>query len=104
MSIATRVSSQDASGPVGTPPRLPARFELRGAGLYALQIALLAAAYAAAGVFGLTWSVIPGAGTPIWPASGLALGVLILGGVRLWPGVFLGRFLTALITHSPQPW
>jgi len=101
MDIATAASSQDRSGGPGVPP---GRLGLRAAGLYGLQVALIAVVFAAAAVFGLTWSIMPGAGTPIWPASGVALAALILGGVRLWPGVFLGRLLTAAIIHSPQPW
>ncbi|HEY2709788.1 MAG TPA: MASE1 domain-containing protein [Caulobacteraceae bacterium] len=85
-------------GDVGTRP-----LDVRGLGLYLLKLAALAVAYAALAVFGLTWSVVPGAGTPIWPASGLALAALIVGGPRLWPGVFLGRLLAAILTHSPQP-
>jgi diguanylate cyclase (GGDEF)-like protein/PAS domain S-box-containing protein len=29
----------------------------------------------------------------VWPPTGIALAALILGGLRLWPGIFLGAFL-----------
>jgi len=29
----------------------------------------------------------------VWPASGLALAALVLGGPRLWPGVLVGAFV-----------
>jgi PAS domain S-box-containing protein len=64
----------------------------------------LLAAYWLAAVAGLQWTVIPGAGTAVWPASGIAFAALILGGPRLWPAVFLGRFLAAVAVASPQPW
>lgn len=66
-------------------------------------IVLLALGYAAFVLFGLEWAVVPGAGTSVWPAAGLALGVLMLAGPRLWPGVLLGRLLAAVIVDSPQP-
>ncbi|HEY0437406.1 MAG TPA: MASE1 domain-containing protein [Phenylobacterium sp.] len=72
--------------------------------IYCGQVGGFALAYGLTAAFGLTWSVIPGAGTPIWPASGVALAVLALGGLRLWPGIFIGRILAAVIVHSPQPW
>jgi len=65
---------------------------------------VLLAAYWLAAVAGLQWSVIPGAGTAVWPASGIAFATLMLGGPRLWPAVFLGRFLAAVALSSPQPW
>jgi PAS domain S-box-containing protein len=61
-------------------------------------------AYAAAALVGLQWSVIPGAGTAVWPAAGVAFAALVLGGLRLWPAVFVGRWLTAVLVASPQPW
>jgi integral membrane sensor domain MASE1 len=30
--------------------------------------------------------------SPIWPASGFALAILLLYGSSLWPGIFLGSF------------
>src|SRR5262245_28737635 len=30
--------------------------------------------------------------TPIWPATGLAIGCMLLWGVRMWPAVLLGAF------------
>jgi PAS domain S-box-containing protein len=57
-----------------------------------LQILLLAAAYAAAGKLGLSLAIPPGYATAVWPASGIALAGLILGGPRLWPAVWLGSF------------
>ncbi|MEB8389375.1 CHASE domain-containing protein [Rhodobacteraceae bacterium KMM 6894] len=56
-------------------------------------ICLLALGYAVAGWVGLLLAVPPGYASVVWPASGLAVGALILYGNRLWPGVTLGAFI-----------
>jgi signal transduction histidine kinase len=60
---------------------------------YLARMALLAALYVITGKLGLLLAVPPGYATIIWPASGIALGMLILHGARLWPGVLAGSFL-----------
>jgi PAS domain S-box-containing protein len=54
------------------------------------EAGLLAAAYFLAARLALEMAIPPGYATPIWPGSGLALAALLLGGNRLWPGVWLG--------------
>ena len=54
------------------------------------EAALLAVAYFLAARLALEMAIPPGYATPIWPGSGLALAALLLGGSRLWPGVWLG--------------
>ena len=60
-------------------------------------IPALALAYACLGWFGLQLAVPPGYATMIWPASGLAVGVLILYGGHLWAGVLIGSFSVNLV-------
>src|SRR6476469_7676030 len=60
---------------------------------YFSKVALLAALYVITGKLGLLLAVPPGYATIIWPASGIALGMLLLHGTRLWPGVLVGSFL-----------
>src|ERR1044071_3293435 len=60
---------------------------------YLAKVALLAALYFITGKLGLLLAVPPGYATIIWPASGIALGMLIMHGPRLWPGVLAGSFL-----------
>ena len=67
------------------------------------QFLALLVAYAAFSYLGLNWSPIAGAGSPVWPASGVGLAGLILGGVRLWPAIVLGHIAAALLFGSPQP-
>ncbi len=65
--------------------------------IYPAQNLALAASYMLAGGLGLSIAVPPGYATLIWPASGIAVGCLILFGWRLWPGVFLGAFVLNFI-------
>jgi PAS domain S-box-containing protein len=37
-------------------------------------------------------AIPPGYATAVWPGSGIALAALLLGGNRLWPGVWVGSF------------
>jgi PAS domain S-box-containing protein len=60
---------------------------------YFAKVALLAALYMITGQLGLLLAVPPGYATIIWPASGIALGMLIVHGRRLWPGVLIGSCL-----------
>ncbi|HEX3531989.1 MAG TPA: CHASE domain-containing protein [Thermoanaerobaculia bacterium] len=57
-----------------------------------LQIVVLAAAYGFAGWLGRQLAIPPGYATAVWPASGIALAGVLLGGRRVWPGVLLGSF------------
>jgi PAS domain S-box-containing protein len=58
--------------------------------------AALALAYWAMSVLGLQWAAVGGAGSPVWPAAGVALAGLLLGGVRLWPAIALARLAAGL--------
>jgi PAS domain S-box-containing protein len=60
---------------------------------YASRVLLLAALYVITGRLGLLLAVPPGYATIIWPASGIAVGMLLVHGARLWPGVWVGSFL-----------
>jgi len=56
-------------------------------------MAALAVVYFASAKLGLTFAMVAEQVSLVWPPSGIALGVLMLCGVRLWPGVLLGAFL-----------
>ena len=58
----------------------------------------LAAAYIVMGHLGLLLAIPPGYATAIWPSSGLALAGVLIYGVRVWPGVWLGSFLVNIGT------
>lgn len=67
---------------------------------FAGAVAAVAAAYFVAGKLGLTLAVVHSSVSAVWPPTGLALAVLLLWGIRLWPGVFLGAFLVNITTDS----
>ncbi len=68
---------------------------------YIIKILLLAVVYFITARIGLLFSFVEGNVTLIWPPTGIALAVLLLGGYRLWPGVAIGAFLTSIATGAP---
>ena len=61
-----------------------------------LRLLGFALCYAVLGKLVLTFFAAPGNLSMVWPPSGLALAVLLLGGRRYWPGVFLGTIGASL--------
>jgi signal transduction histidine kinase len=59
---------------------------------------VLAAAYALTGRISLWLAIPPGYASPVWPAAGVALAGILIGGARLWPAIILGSFLVNLWT------
>ncbi len=68
-----------------------------------VRIALVGLAYFALARLGLAFATITANVSPIWPPAGLAFGTLIIGGLRLWPGVACGAFAAAL-SAGAEPW
>ncbi|MGY3266980.1 PAS domain S-box protein [Lysobacter sp. HA35] len=69
-----------------------------------VHILALAAIYAPLAFVSLRWGMTRGVASPIWPAAGVALAVLVLRGRYLWPGVMLGYLGGAMLNHSPSAW
>jgi PAS domain S-box-containing protein len=61
-------------------------------------LAALLLTYVLAGKLGLQFASVHASATPLWPPTGIALAMLILGGLRLWPIVFVGAFVVNLTT------
>ncbi len=61
-----------------------------------LPYLLLGFAYWTAAVFAMLWAGGSGSGAPLWPAGGIALGGLLIGGIRLWPAIVVARLLAAM--------
>lgn len=61
-----------------------------------LQVLGLAAIYFVVSKLGLLLAIPSGYATAVWPASGIALGCLLIYGVHLWPGVLIGSLLVNL--------
>lgn len=57
------------------------------------KIAFLAICYALIGKLSLLLAIPPGYATAIFPSAGIALACLLLWGMRLWPGVFIGSLI-----------
>ncbi len=74
-------------------PGAAVSFRHKPAVVHGLKILGLAMLYIVTGKLGLLLSVPPGFATVIWPPSGLALGICLVHGRRLWPGIWLGSFL-----------
>ena len=55
---------------------------------------LLAAMYTLAGKLGLALAFVNQSATAVWPPTGIALAAVLLLGPRVWPGIFLGAFIT----------
>jgi signal transduction histidine kinase len=59
-------------------------------------VLVLALAYFVAGRVALLAAIPPGYAAPAWPAAGIGLVGLLIGGARCWPGVALGSFAVNL--------
>lgn len=81
---------------------MPRRFPPRHRD-YFVFLTLLTLSYTVFAYIGLKWATISGAGSPVWPASGIGLAGLLIGGLRAWPAIFIGRILAALLSGSQQP-
>ncbi len=57
------------------------------------QIGVLALLYFIGGKVGLFFATPPGYTTAIWPPAGIALAVLLIYGLRLWPGILIGSIM-----------
>src|SRR5687767_10070892 len=68
---------------------------------YVARIALLTGAYVAVARLGLMLDAVSGFAALVWPATGLALAALLLGGYRYWPGVALGALIANIWTGAP---
>src|SRR6478736_3920662 len=97
-----RVGRQTSSRPEADFLNLPRIFTIDGRrGRYFAAVGITAAAYFVAGKFGLTLASVHTNVSPVWPPTGLALAAVLLFGIRVWPGVFLGALLVNLTTPIP---
>ncbi|SHH01514.1 CHASE domain-containing protein [Massilia sp. CF038] len=62
-----------------------------------LPIIVLAVVYYGAARLGLMLAFAGSNASPVWPPSGLAFGALLIGGLRLWPGVFIGAVVANMV-------
>lgn len=66
---------------------------------YAVAVLALAAAYVLLAEIGFSQAFAIRQVTAVWPPTGLAVAILLLGGLGLWPGIALGAFAANALTH-----
>ncbi len=69
---------------------------------YGFGSLLLAGAYCIIGLLGVQLALPLGYATAVFPASGIALAVLLLRSAKLWPGILLGSFCLNFWVSSHQ--
>jgi signal transduction histidine kinase len=67
----------------------------------ALQVLLAAALYLLVARLGLGLAFVSRQVSIVWPASGVALALLILRGRRLWPAILIGAFGANILNDTP---
>lgn len=70
---------------------------------HTLLILLVAAVYFFAARWGLLLATINNSASPVWPATGVALFAILVGGPWMGIGVFLGAFGANYLTDAPLP-
>jgi integral membrane sensor domain MASE1 len=68
---------------------------------YIAELLGVALAYGIAAKLGLSLAGSTKQVTTVWPAAGIALGILLVWGYRYVPGVLLGAFVANVMTHEP---
>jgi PAS domain S-box-containing protein len=63
--------------------------------------AAVAVAYVAGAQLGFRVAFVAEQITTVWPPTGIALAALLLGGLRLWPAIWLGAFVANAGTEAP---
>ena len=68
---------------------------------YVGRLARVALVYVLAARAGLQLDAVSGFAALVWPPTGIALAAILLGGYRLWPGIFIGAFVANVLTGAP---
>jgi|SRR5215467_2061523 len=61
--------------------------------IYIIELAAIAFIYFWLVKLGLTLASINASASPVWPATGFALAILLIRGYRVWPAILIGAFL-----------
>ena len=69
---------------------------------YLLAVGVGALAYFALAKLGFRFSSAELGVSPVWPASGLAVALIRLGGRRMWPAVFIGALAPSILGPAPD--
>jgi signal transduction histidine kinase/integral membrane sensor domain MASE1 len=63
----------------------------------------LAAIYFVAARIGLRLAFVAEQVTVVWPPTGIALAAILVFGMRIWPGIYLGAFITNVTVNATAP-
>jgi signal transduction histidine kinase len=82
-------------GPIVTfgPDSIARSTPVRSGAIYIGELAAIAFIYFWLVKLGLTLASINSSISPVWPATGMALAMLLLRGYPVWPAIFVGAFL-----------
>jgi PAS domain S-box-containing protein len=76
---------------------------LRNLSKYLVKVAIAFLAYVVAGKLGQATANIRSSNLgPVWPAYGIAVAAILIGGYRMWVGVAAGAFLVAFFSPVPH--
>ena len=78
-----------------------ATISIAGRPAFVLEILGAAMAYFATARLGLELAMVARQVSVIWPATGLALTLLVLRGRRLWPAILIGAFAANALNQTP---
>ena len=70
--------------------KLSALGSAQGAALYFVELSIIVASYIGFAEAALFLPASNPSGTPVWPATGLALALVLLRGYRIWPAILVG--------------
>ncbi len=79
---------------------LPALRAVLGAATIALELVIIAVIYFGLAESALLLPVLNPAATPLWPATGVALAVVLLRGYRVGPAIFAGCFAAHAVSSG----
>jgi PAS domain S-box-containing protein len=65
-----------------------------------LRIIVIAAIYVAGAKIGFSFAFQTKQVTALWPPTGIAVAALFLFGLRMWPAIFIGAFVSNAISHE----
>jgi integral membrane sensor domain MASE1/anti-sigma regulatory factor (Ser/Thr protein kinase) len=68
---------------------------------YILSVAAVAVAYILFAEIGFSLAFETKQVSAVWPPAGIAIAALLLGGYRLWPGIWIGAFVSNALSHEP---
>jgi len=69
--------------------------------VYIGRVAVVAAIYVVAALAGLRLDAVSGFASLVWAPTGIGLAAVLLGGRRLWPGIFIGALVANSVTGAP---